>query len=246
MSRPNVDTTVSLPAVRSSRVARAYDSLASRYDAMYHDAWDQAEEDFLRERIVSAVLAAPGAMLDVGCGTGHVLDLAGHVIRDYAGADVSVAMLAEASRKHPGHSFGLEDADSPGFWRGRSPLGIVAATHVACYVDVPRLLRGAAAVLRPGGRVILCGYGGAWFRREHRTGSGRITLPLAVPADAAGWEAAALAAGFRHVAVYGVGRWSRWRGLPVGLLAAAIRREAARMHGARADTCWHVVLEAAL
>jgi len=78
----------------------AFDKVAGVYDAMYRDRRSVAENAVLR-RYVEALRGL--RLLDVGCGTGLVLDLLGGFgwSEFYVGMDVSEEMLNLAQEKHP-------------------------------------------------------------------------------------------------------------------------------------------------
>lgn len=78
----------------------AYDAVATDYDAA-----NPASPEFV-EALRAAVAELRGehtpAVLDVGCGTGRVLDLGLTRAERYAGVDPSAPMLNQLVRKHPG------------------------------------------------------------------------------------------------------------------------------------------------
>ena len=86
--------------VTDSDVVTAYDAMATSYDA------EHPTTDEVAEQIRSAVAALKGehtpSILDVGCGTGRVLDLGLTTPDRYAGVDPSQPMLNQLVRKHPG------------------------------------------------------------------------------------------------------------------------------------------------
>jgi hypothetical protein len=76
-----------------------YDSIATAYDQL-HPASDQMTRT-LRGAVASLSDDFPPAVLDVGCGTGRVLDLGVTTPDQYAGVDPSQPMLNQLVRKHP-------------------------------------------------------------------------------------------------------------------------------------------------
>ena len=79
-----------------------YDAIAAQYDSLHKDPespqGDLAIAGFLREYL------APGCkVLDLGCGTGLLLELLALQPEDYIGIDPSEKMLEELQRKFPEH-----------------------------------------------------------------------------------------------------------------------------------------------
>jgi ubiquinone/menaquinone biosynthesis C-methylase UbiE len=106
-----------------------------------------------------ALGAAPGAVLDVGCGTGRMLESAARRWRGarLTGVDVSAAMVAAARRKHEGDArFTFEEGDA-------SELRLTPASFDATFStmsfhhwgDQPAGLRGISRGLRSGGLFVL-------------------------------------------------------------------------------------------
>ena len=82
-----------------SGVETPNDSLATAYDQL-HPASDEMTRT-LRGAVASLSGDFPPAVLDVGCGTGRVLDLGVTTPDRYAGVDPSQPMLNQLVRKHP-------------------------------------------------------------------------------------------------------------------------------------------------
>lgn len=88
------------PRTRSAHWS-VYDEIATEYDARYQTAKDQAEERQLMSLLKTLLGPVAPRLLDIGCGTGLLLD---HKITHpsfYTGIDPSQAMLNELVRKHP-------------------------------------------------------------------------------------------------------------------------------------------------
>ena len=82
-----------------SGIPTAYDGQASAYDEAHPTTGELA--DALRAAVASLSGDFPPAVLDIGCGTGRVLDLALTTPDRYAGVDPSQPMLNQLVRKHP-------------------------------------------------------------------------------------------------------------------------------------------------
>lgn len=98
--------------VTQSGIVTSYDALASSYDESHPTSGALATA--LREGLAALAGKYPPAILDVGCGTGRVLDLGMTTPDRYAGVDPSTPMLNQLVRKHPGsgavYPMRIEDA----------------------------------------------------------------------------------------------------------------------------------------
>lgn len=128
-------------------------ALQTSYGQGYYTPWDK--QDRLRRTIwagrlaaVEAVSAAPGRLLDVGCGTGAFLDLARRHGWDVMGTEFSAyacrAARAEGLAVHEGEVW---DAKLPA-----QSFDVVTSWHVIEHVSDPRrVLEECCRLLRPGG-----------------------------------------------------------------------------------------------
>jgi hypothetical protein len=82
-----------------SGTSTPYDALATVYDEQHPTTDEEART--LREQVEHHIGRFPPAVLDVGCGTGRILDLGLTTPDRYAGVDPSQAMLNLLVRKHP-------------------------------------------------------------------------------------------------------------------------------------------------
>lgn len=85
--------------VTISDVTTPYDEIATGYDAEHPTTTVLAET--LRAAAAELAAAHTPSVLDVGCGTGRVLDLGLTTADRYAGVDPSTPMLNQLVRKHP-------------------------------------------------------------------------------------------------------------------------------------------------
>ena len=92
-----------MPPPSISRVVKAYDDVAERYDAIY-SGHDYRREDVLVHELIKHHLGGipVGSTLDMGCGTGALLDhLPLFNADDYVGMDLSPEMLKVAKTNPP-------------------------------------------------------------------------------------------------------------------------------------------------
>ncbi|MDT0475318.1 methyltransferase domain-containing protein [Streptomyces sp. DSM 41014] len=117
-------------------------------DPLVRRAWADRLADWLPGR--------PGAVLDVGCGTGSLSLLASESGHRVTGVDLSPTMVALARAKLAGRDarFLVGDASAPPVSGQR--FDAVLARHVLWTLPDPaRTLRGWYDLLRPGGRLVL-------------------------------------------------------------------------------------------
>ena len=103
-------------ARKTAEILTLYDDVAACYDSRYtspiHVAEDLATElllaPFINETLV--VHLEDALVLDLGCGTGWMLDHFPHLTpSQYIGVDLSPPMVAAARVKHPNHVFFQDD-----------------------------------------------------------------------------------------------------------------------------------------
>ena len=80
-----------------------YDDLAETYDSHYQDGTFLAENRMIMDQLRK--MAAGRSIVDIGCGTGLVLEYLDIAPEHYVGIDVSDKMLEVARRKFPDHRF---------------------------------------------------------------------------------------------------------------------------------------------
>jgi ubiquinone/menaquinone biosynthesis C-methylase UbiE len=138
-----------------TRVRDHFDRLAPRYDdwkrrAWYYYAW--------LARILREEVAAGARVLDVGCGTGTLLDAVrpAHGV----GVDVSTAMVRRARERFPALEFRVGDADC---LRPGESFDVVTLVDVLEHLADPRAtLAGARRACHPGSRLIVLTANPVW------------------------------------------------------------------------------------
>ena len=141
-----------------------YDHVAHLYDEHYSRPVDRWEDERLTRLLRPWVDDAE--VLDLGCGTGWVLD---HLAPfAYIGVDCSEPMLGRLLAKHPNSEVHLRDVDVPGWESGLGTFDVAVSTWAGNYFsDLGRLLDDLATVVKPGGVIALHGQGPRRRTRGH-------------------------------------------------------------------------------
>jgi ubiquinone/menaquinone biosynthesis C-methylase UbiE len=164
-----------LQEVRAER-ARA----AAHYFSRHAANWDDVRALHVPESAVEAALlqaVGPGpyrAILDLGTGTGRIMELLAPRAERAVGVDQSTAMLsvARANLERAGHkNVQLRHGDIYALPVERNGYDVVVVHQVLHYLDDPaRAVREAARALRPGGRLVvvdLAPHAQEFLRDEH-------------------------------------------------------------------------------
>lgn len=183
-----------LAAVRGARA-----EAAQNYFASVARDWDRLRSLHVPDEAVEAAVAAavgegtPGAMLDLGTGTGRMLERIAPLFGRAVGVDASHAMLAvaRANLEQAGLArVELRQGDIHALPFPRGSFDLVVIHQVLHFLDEPgRALREAAAMLAPGGQLIVVDFAPhemEFLRSEHahrRLGFSRAQM--------AGWFAEA-------------------------------------------------------
>jgi demethylmenaquinone methyltransferase/2-methoxy-6-polyprenyl-1,4-benzoquinol methylase/ArsR family transcriptional regulator len=151
--------------LRLTRVRAARHAAAERYFAVQAANWDHVRRlHVAEEQVEAAILGCVGtgpfhALLDLGTGTGRMLELFAPHSERAVGIDGSHAMLnvARARIERIGlRNVQLRQGDLYVLPVERDGYDLVIIHQVLHYLDEPaRMLREAARVLRPGGRLLV-------------------------------------------------------------------------------------------
>lgn len=162
------------------------------------------------QRLLHPLPAEPGRrvrVLDLGCGTGDVLNALPRARVSVVGVDMASEMLAHAARSHPEDRFAVSDAARLPFRPASFDL-VVSAGLLEYVADPAGVLRGVRELLRPSGRLILSMPNRASvFRKLSRLEEG-VERPLARALRRAMGRPAAdvTGQGYRH------NQWTAWAG----------------------------------
>ncbi len=111
------------------------------------------------EQALMTLVPEPGRLLDIGTGTGRVLELLAPRIQQGLGVDASKAMLALARTRLSGQAFAhcaVRQADMYRLQLADGAFDTVVMQMVLHYAEAPAgVVMEAARVLRPGGRLIV-------------------------------------------------------------------------------------------
>lgn len=159
------DSTLLADRARLTEVRTTRQAQAERYFAAQAINWDQLRAlHVAEERVEQAVLDAAGdgpfqALLDLGTGTGRMLELLAPRAARAVGIDGSPSMLnvarARLDRKAL-RNVQLRQGDLYALPVERNAYDLVVVHQVLHYLDEPaRAVREAGRVLRPGGRLLI-------------------------------------------------------------------------------------------
>jgi ubiquinone/menaquinone biosynthesis C-methylase UbiE len=209
------------PSDRPSADQQSYwNKIASVYDNFYSDRWSLLEDRLVCHYLGKINTDPAGTILDLACGTGHGYELlrSSLEVSDYHGLDVSQAMLAELTVKHPGllAIHGTMD-DLSGLPSDSYGLATVFYSSASYSADPRNLLLEINRLLEPGGYVYCSVLNRTSLRRiigfkrrslEFYRTRGDTTTNPGVPAIALSRReirAAAKAAGLEVISLHGLG-----------------------------------------
>jgi SAM-dependent methyltransferase len=152
-----------------------YDQLAESYDRLHADPLSVAENAVVVDRLR---YQPDEAVLDIGCGTGLLLDELAVPPMNYLGIDPSAKMLARLREKHPEAKTmqcPLED-----FWPPVRYDLIVGLFGAPNYITASALRR-VPSLLTPGGRYFMMFYGEGYAPVTYERAGVQLTHLVHVP-----------------------------------------------------------------
>jgi ArsR family transcriptional regulator len=161
----SADPIVGRDRERLQGVKDAHAKVAARYFAVNAGDWDVIRSLHVPEQAVEAAMREAvgtrpfGSFLDLGTGTGRLLELFAPLYQRGVGIDLSPAMLSVArtnlSRAGVAHAQ-IRQGDIYNLNLPRDSFDLVTIHQVLHYLDEPaRAIAEAARVLRPGGRLLV-------------------------------------------------------------------------------------------
>ena len=177
---PEDDPVLALDAARLDEVKAARAAAAAAYFRRNAANWDKVRSLYVDEREVEGVLDAllpangTGDLLDVGTGTGRMLEVLGPRFGRAQGIDLSREMLAVARANMERAGLGncaVRNADMYQLPFTAASFDVVTIHQVLHFADNPgRAIAEAARVLRPGGCVMVADFAPhdlEFLRSEH-------------------------------------------------------------------------------
>ncbi len=179
--------TARLAAVRADRAAAA-----AQYFAQHADQWDairslHVADSAVEDRMRALLGASVGRLVDIGTGTGRMIELFGPLSDHAIGVDRSPEMLRLARAKLDGQSgWELRQGDISGLPMGDASADTVILHQVLHFIPAPEAaLAEAARLLAPGGRLLVADFA-PHQREELRTQDAHARLGFS-DAQIAGW-----------------------------------------------------------
>lgn len=214
-----------------------YDRYADAYDAHFQDNKSLAENRAVARWLVPRLRGAR-RVVDLGCGTGLLLELASLAPASYVGVDISPGMVNRARAKHPAHGFVIGDIEAAAIdaVADHSADVVVSLFGSASYCDLIAARDTVARLLTPDGRyfMMMCGPRYPTRRSFIDSGGGKLQVhPAARVMDAyAPDEAWGMSCAIDNLPA----------STPPWIYDAAIRLECATVGRVMLDRCYFLVL----
>jgi demethylmenaquinone methyltransferase/2-methoxy-6-polyprenyl-1,4-benzoquinol methylase len=135
-------------------VEAMFDRIAARYDLVNRLLTFQLDQRWRWRAVRLAGIGAADRVVDLGCGTGDLVEIAAAAGARVVGVDFSAGMLAAARRR--GIRPPLVRANAAALpMAGNVATAVISAFALRNFTSIPAVLREAARVLVPGGRLVL-------------------------------------------------------------------------------------------
>jgi SAM-dependent methyltransferase len=110
-----------------------------------------------RDRVAAGLLPGGDSLLDIGCGTGELIELVADRYRRVVGADISPKAVATAAqqRRAPRATWMVLDASRPLPFASGSFSSLVSLSTLQYVLDPEAFLREAHRLLAPGGHLLV-------------------------------------------------------------------------------------------
>lgn len=139
----------------TSTVAKHYDDLANIYDNEYANDLYLSEDKI----VYSAVSKINGGkLLDVGCGTGNLLDNLNIPKEQYVGIDISEEMISVAKKKFPQFIFHQGGMNKLPFKDNEFDILTCMYGTISYSDDLRKVLKEFQRVTKPGGIILIMPY----------------------------------------------------------------------------------------
>ncbi|MFH1806750.1 MAG: metalloregulator ArsR/SmtB family transcription factor [Pseudomonadota bacterium] len=198
---PLGDETLSLDRARLEQVKKQREQIATEYFRANAGEWDRIRSLHIDEaEVEQALLSAAGDLsgariLDVGTGTGRILELLGRHAEEGVGVDMSREMLAVARARLQRAELGnclVRQADMYQLPYPAATFDLITLHQVLHYAEKPETaIAEAARLLAPGGRLVVVDFA-AHDREDLREEHAHRRLGFDDPAMTGWFEAAGL------------------------------------------------------
>ena len=138
------------------------------YDSLYLGKREQYEDSLINKYLLKHKILE-GSVLDLGCGTGKVLEFE-HNITEYYGIDISKKMLKICRKKHQNVNLIKGDMGNLKTYPKKKFDNVVSTYGSISYLTKPeKLPKVLKKVLKTNGKAYLMGYGVRWGFGQNKT-----------------------------------------------------------------------------
>jgi demethylmenaquinone methyltransferase/2-methoxy-6-polyprenyl-1,4-benzoquinol methylase len=146
--------TLPAPEEKAAAVEAMFDRIAPRYDLMNRLLTLRLDQRWRRQTVRQLDIGPADTVVDLGCGTGDMSELAAASGARVVGLDFAARMLAGARARGIGAALLRADAAALPLRSGAATV-VISAFTLRNFASIPGALAEAARVLRPGGRLAL-------------------------------------------------------------------------------------------